>query len=176
MKKISEIIESKEWLKSEIEKFSERGVYTYKVKNEAKELLKDIKFWEDAEKYGMGKITITDEIRSEFDEVTELVERLTQYRCFQESQIHCLISNLTVWNVNDGENHYYDFLDLVRMVNAWWDITGEKPANRIAWGWEKALEKDNPRAYLYGCIRNYLKRNEKFDKDEFNDIWFGRNL
>ena len=87
--------------------------------------------------------------------------------------MHDLIRAITT-SKDNYRNWYFDCLELVNMVNAYWDITDEKPANRIAWGWEKCREKDNPQAYLYGCIRNYLKRNDKFDKKEFNDLWFGR--
>lgn len=174
-------IDSKEWLESEFEKFSQRGKYTYKVKNQAYEIVKVIEREESWSKNkGISKHfteTHKEEIKYGVEVIIPLAKKLLQYRCFQESDIHCLISNLTVWEVNNkNKNFYYDFKKLVNMVNAYWDITDEKPAHRIAWGWEKAMEKDNPRAYLYGCIRNYLKRNGKFDKDEFNNIWFGRNI
>lgn len=177
---LTEIKDKKEWLQAETEKFAERGRLSYKVRNQLIEIIREVEGAEDNLKF--YKKVMTSERFEQFEqdlkickeEIIPLAKNLHQYRAFQESDIHHLISELTVWRVN--EDNYYDFRDLVCMVNAYWDITGEKPANRIAWGWSQCSSKNNPKAYLYGCIRNYLKRNGKFDKDEFNGIWSGRTL
>lgn len=68
-----------------------------------------------------------------------------------------------LWKVDDcGYNAFYDMKELVEMVNAWFEI--EKPykaPNKIAYGWKFALDKgfNSFRPYLYGCIRNYLNKN-----------------
>lgn len=147
--------EAKDFLQAEFAKWEDRGKISYKIAIQVREIEADFK-------------------GTEYEaEITSLCERLTVYKPFQESDIYGLIQFIT-WSDDKYNNFYFDCLNLVNMVNAYWDITGEKPANRIAWGWEKCREKDNPKAYLYGCIRNYLKRNGKFDKQEFNKIWFGR--
>ena len=180
---LSETKTKKEWIAAETEKFAERGKLSYKVRNELIAIIKEIEQvdkdlrWHKKSMSSERFEQLEKDLKYCKEEILPLAENLKQYRSFQESDLHCLISNLTVWEVNNkNKNFYYDFKKLVNMVNAYWDITGEKPAHRLAWGWEKAMEKDNPRAYLYGCIRNYLKRNGKFDKDEFNNIWFGRNI
>lgn len=67
------------------------------------------------------------------------------------------------WRCNDQYyNAFYDMKELVELINAWYEI--EKPykaPNKIAYGWQFALKKGQKvfRQYLYGCIRNYLNRN-----------------
>lgn len=177
----TEIKNKKEWLQSENEKFSQRGKLSYKVRNQLIEIIDEIEEAQDHLKW-YGRV-MTAEKFEQFEqdlkiceeEILPLAKHLKQYRSFQESEMHDFMRSLSSpYNTND--DLYYEFRDLVCMVNAYWDITGEKPANRIAWGWSQCRSKDNPQAYLYGCIRNYLKRNGKFDKDEFNGIWSGRTL
>ena len=62
----------------------------------------------------------------------------------------------------------FALIPVVKKINAMYCI--EKPTkapNKVAFGWNYAFSKDNPRAYLYGCIRNYLKDNGvEFTDDE----------
>lgn len=178
---LTEIKDKKEWIQSETEKFSQRGKLSYKVRNQLIEIINEV---EEAEKHlkWYGK-NMSPERFEQFEkdlkvckeEIIPLAKNLKQYKSFQESTLHDYIRVLAYEGAK-REDSYYIAKSIVQMVNAYWDITDEKPANRIAWGWEKCTEKDNPMAYLYGCIRNYLKRNGKFDKDEFNGIWSGRTL
>lgn len=179
---VQEAINSKDYLTEEIRKFENgRGLYTYKVKNYAydtKKILERenrimnnsivVKHMEEGSEAQKWQKTVA----SAVEEIVPLCDEILKYRCFQESELHDMTRYCT--NVHSGAN-YYDFLKLVRMINTWFDVTTEEKApNKIAWGWEKCREKDNPQAYLYGCVRNYLIRNGEFNKKEFNDIWFGR--
>lgn len=178
--RINEVLEQKEWLLLENKKFdSRKGKMTYKVRNQASDIVESINY---AKKLSESRVfrkemseSYIEQIKIAEEEILPLAERLTSFRSFQESTLHDYM-RLVGDKYSKRDNWYFICLDLVNMVNAWWDITDEKPANRIAWGWEKCREKDNPQAYLYGCIRNYLKRNGKFDKEEFNGIWTGRSL
>ena len=178
---LTEIKDKKDWIQAETEKFAERGKLSYKVRNQLIEIIKEVEQVERDLKYCKKSMKaerfeqLEKDLKICQEEIVPLAKNLKQYRAFQESQIHDLARALSN-PYNKKDNLYYDFRDLVCMVNAYWDITGEKPANRIAWGWSQCRDKDNPQAYLYGCIRNYLKRNGKFDKDEFNGIWSGRNI
>lgn len=56
------------------------------------------------------------------------------------------------------DNSFFEFQQLVRWVNAYFKITNPyKPVNKIAYGWNFALDKSKP--YLFACIRNYLQKN-----------------
>ena len=172
---ILDAVNSKDYLTEEINKFKGgRGHYTYIVKNRAYDIKECIEREDRISKLSIVNFTPEhmDAIAKAKEEVLPLCEDILKYRCFQESELYDIICYCTNKYTNAN---YYDFLKLVKMVNTWFDVTTEeKPANRIAWGWEKCREKDNPQAYLYGCIRNYLIRNGEFNKKEFNDIWFGR--
>ena len=76
-----------------------------------------------------------------------------------------------------SNNAFYDFQTLVKYVNAYWQIeTPYKPANKIAYGWKFSMEKADTKngyyskswkLYMWGCIKNYLKRNGiDFNKEE----------
>ncbi len=179
---LTEIKDKEEWIKTEIDKFAERGQLSYKIRNQLAAIIKEVEGAEYELKFCKEEGISTkklEQVEKDLkyckEEILPLAKRLYQYRAFQESQIHDLMREVSnPYNPND--NLYYRFRKLVNMVNAYWDITGEKPANRIAWGWSQCRSKDNPQAYLYGCIRGYLKRNGKFDKKEFNGIWFGSSL
>lgn len=172
---ILEAIDSKDYLTEEIRKFKDgRGHYTYIIKNYAYDVKKCIESEDEISKISIVNFPQEhlDRIKMAVEEIVPLADEILKYRCFQESELHDLCCYVT--NKYSNAN-YYDFLKLVKMINTWFDVTSEEKApNRIAWGWEKCREKDNPQAYLYGCIRNYLIRNGEFNKKEFNDIWFGR--
>ena len=53
----------------------------------------------------------------------------------------------------------------VDRINAYFEVeTPYKTSYRIGYGWNFAFKKNNFRPYLYGCIRNYLQKNEvEFD-------------
>lgn len=178
LEKLVEMQDKKQWLEVEFEKFGERGILEPAVKMELNAMIeaieeapKEIKF---LKRNGGNVAEFEAALSFAENELLPLAENLNQYKSLQDTDIWDLISQLTIWTNANSDELYFKFKDLVNMVNAYWNITDEKPANRIAWGWSKCREKDNPRAYLYGCIRNYLKRNNKFDKEEFNKIWFGK--
>ena len=52
---------------------------------------------------------------------------------------------------------YYDFKELVEMVNAYYEVWEPVvPVNKLAFTWNCSLNKNNWKAYLFTCIRNYL--------------------
>ena len=56
---------------------------------------------------------------------------------------------------------FFDFKKLADMVNAYWEISDPyKPSTKIGYGWKFCMDKSNPRAYLFACIRNYLQKND----------------
>ena len=77
--------------------------------------------------------------------------------------MNCLTTEI-LWKVDDtGYNPFFDMKQLVEMVNAWFEIDNPyKAPNKIAYGWQFAVKKgfDSFRPYLFGCIRNYLKKND----------------
>lgn len=166
--RLEEAIDTKGYLTGEIAKFNGRGHYTYIVHNYAYNVKKCIESESEIKHIDTSKHEKM--VQFGMEEIVPLCDEILKYRCFQESDLWNLCNYVTGHN----DANYYDFIKLVKMVNAWFDVNDEKAPNRIAWGWEKCKEKDNPQAYLYGCIRNYLTRNGSFDKNEFNKIWFGR--
>lgn len=51
-------------------------------------------------------------------------------------------------------------ISVVKKINAVYGIKNPKKyPNKVAFGWNNAFNKENPKPYLYGCIRNYLKDN-----------------
>lgn len=81
-----------------------------------------------------------------------------------------------IWHMDNSgysSNPFFDFKELVEMINCWWDISEPyKPSNKIAFGWKFCLDKDKScfykgcKLYLWGCIKNYLIRNGiEFNKD-----------
>lgn len=73
-------------------------------------------------------------------------------------------------------NPFYDFLDLVKDLNSYYDIEEPtKAPNRVAFGWNKAYEKTHSEKYLYACIRNYLQDNgADFTTKDLQSIVFGQ--
>ena len=60
-----------------------------------------------------------------------------------------------------SQDTFYMFLDYVKLINSYYDIAEpNKPANKIAWGWNKAWQKNKSKPYLFACIRNYLQANK----------------
>lgn len=69
-----------------------------------------------------------------------------------------------------GANHIsgVKLIPFVETINAIYCV--ENPtrySNKVAFSWNNAFNKNNPRAYMSGCIRNYLKENNvEISKDE----------
>lgn len=69
---------------------------------------------------------------------------------------------------DSSRNPYFKALELVKNINFYYDIgEGEKSPNKIAYGWNKCLEKSHPNKYLSKVLENYLKRNDVFDFEEW---------
>ena len=66
---------------------------------------------------------------------------------------------------------YFEVLKLVKMINGIFEITNPyKSANKIAYGWNKALDK-NSDAYMFVVIKNYLiKNNVDFEISDVQKI------
>lgn len=75
-----------------------------------------------------------------------------------------------------SNNPFYDFLDLVKELNSYYDIAEpNKAPNKVAYGWNKAYEKTHSEKYLYACIRNYLQDNDAdFTTKDLQSIVFGQ--
>ena len=180
MKLFKNILEDKDYIKSEEQKFVERdcniSIEKRKEMREYYDAYKRVKEnLEDGEFEFMG--TPQETINKLQAQVKEIKDSGLEFALRRMSDI-IAIDELTIFDdiyamQHSKGNTYYVCKDLVHHINTFFDITGEKEAHRIAWGWNKFRETDNPNGYLYGCIRNYLKRNNKFDKKQFNRIWFG---
>ena len=183
MKLFNEILEDRDYILSEEKKFEERGNnISYIKRNEMEEYYNAFKhekaLLEDGEYAFCG--ASQEVIDRQWEKIHEIEEsgiefalrRMTNIISFDEHSIYDIV--YFIERSNDDNNCYFRMLDLVHLVNAYWDITDEKPANRVAWGWNQCHKKESKMGYLYGCVRNYLKRNGKWDKDQFNRIWFGR--
>lgn len=183
MKHFKQILEDKDYILSEEQKFEERGnTITYIKRNEMQEYYDSYKhekmMLEDGE-YEFDGVSkeIIDKKWAMVKEIEESglefsLRRMTNIISIDGHNLYDLVYFFQ--GAKDDQNCYFRMLDFVNYVNAYWDITDEKAPNRIAWGWNQYHKKESPMGFLYGCVRNYLKRNGKFDKDEFNRIWFGR--
>lgn len=186
MKIFKNLLEDKDYILSEEEKFVSRG---YNISLEKKAEMKDYygayehekSYIEDGDYQLLGAsqnfITKrTQELQDlEDSNIIFALKRMSEVRAVGEVALHqCIEQILMDWKyAPNTKDTYYVIKQLVDWINAYWDITGEKPSNRIAWGWSKGESMENPNGYLYGCIRNYLRRNNKFDQKQFNRIWFG---
>ena len=183
MKQLKHIIADKEYILSEEQKFLERDYnISHKKYIEIKEYrdayTHEKEMMEDGEwEFLELSQEMIDKRKSMLQEIEEsglefALRRMTGVITIGETDIYDFVYFFE--RAKDDANRYYRMLDFVNHINAYWDITGEKAPNRIAWGWNQYSKKESPMGFLYGCVRNYLKRNDKFDKDEFNRIWFGR--
>lgn len=183
MKHFKQILEDKDYILSEEQKFLERDC------NISHKKYLEMKQYYDAYNHEIGMM---EDGEWEFLELTQemIDKRKAMIHEIQESGLEFALRRMTgvitigktdiydfvyfFERAKDDQNCYFRMLDFVNYVNAYWDITDEKAPNRVAWGWNQYHKKESPMGFLYGCVRNYLKRNDKFDKDEFNRIWFGR--
>ena len=77
-----------------------------------------------------------------------------------------------------SDNEFFEFKELVEMINCFYEISEPyKASNKIAYGWNFALAKDNFRPYLFGCIRNYLRKNDvEFETSDLQKICCLRDI
>lgn len=79
-------------------------------------------------------------------------------------EMHQIVRNLweksAEFNETVYDEHFFNFKELVEMINCYFNITAPyKPANKIAYGWKFSMDKQYFRKYLLACIRNYLNKN-----------------
>ena len=186
MKHLHNILEDKDYILSEEQKILDRGYnISLERKAEMKQYLSAYEYEkemiQDGEYEFLGSSQkFIDQKKAQLKELEDsniifALKRMSEIRAIGEVALHqCIEQILMDWKYAPStKDTYYVIKQLVDWINAYWDITGEKPSNRIAWGWSKGENMENPNGYLYGCIRNYLRRNNKFDKKQFNRIWFG---
>lgn len=183
MKSFKNLLEDKDYILSEDRKFSERGnTISYTKRNELEEYYNaythEKAYIEDGEYEFLGATQDFIEKKKaqlqslEDSDVIFALRRMTNTISIDEHSLYDFIYFFE--RAKDDANCYFRMQEFINTVNAYFDITGEKPVNRLAWGWNQYHKKESPMGFLYGCVRNYLKRNDKFDKDQFNRIWFGR--
>lgn len=181
MKHLHNILEDKDYILSEEQKFLDRGCnISVEKRNEMEE-------YYDAYKHELGMMEdgeweflelsqeMIDKRKNMIQEIQDTnldfaLRRMTDVISFGESKLSDYVYYFKRV-AKDDRDSYFRMVDFVHHINAFYDITGEKAPNRIAWGWNQFHSKDVPMAYLYGCIRNYLRRNNKFDQKQFNRIW-----
>ena len=183
MKHFKDLINDSEYILSENQKFSERGnTISYIKRNEMQEYYDaythEKAYIEDGEYEFLGADQeFIDQRKTQIKKLEDTdvifaLRRMTNTISIDEHSLYDFIYFLE--RAKDDMNCYYRMQEFINTVNAYFDITGEKPVNRLAWGWNQYHKKESSMGFLYGCVRNYLKRNDKFDKDQFNRIWFGR--
>ena len=97
------------------------------------------------------------------------------------NKMHDLVIMRIIGMLDSGyhTNPFYDFKKLVEMINCYYHIENPyKPSNKIAYGWKFSIDKGNrndfykgTRLYLFGCIKNYLiKNNKEWDSLEIRKI------
>ena len=157
-----------------------------KFKNYHKELEYNHNTWnhllKDAVAEGrnpLGLQIMVASINPEFDQI----DYINNWRIYSGSITSCYYMNAKlryIWDMEHSgysNNPFFDFQKLVKMVNAYWKIkTPSKPVNKVAYGWKFSMSKaegrlgyysKNWRLYMFGCIKNYLKREGiEFTKED----------
>ena len=125
----------------------------------------------------------TDDMFKPLEKELEEIEYINEYKIYTTTltslyEMNAILFGL--WNKEFsgyGNNAFFDFQKLVKMVNAYWQIEKPyKPANKIAYGWKFSMDKAEGKQgyfskswklYMWGCIKNYLIRNGiEFTKEE----------
>lgn len=102
-------------------------------------------------------------LEAEYDEIHHIWE----YKVGRNTRVSLFELSEYVYNfwIRSDDKYYDGFFDLkefVEMLNAYYGIeTPHKPANKVAYGLTFAIKKGfkSFRPYFYGCIRNYLQKN-----------------
>ena len=129
----------------------------------------------------LGHVTDFDKVNTELTQYKQELEWLNQNaQIYRNTRINLLQLSFTVKNAlghssnGYGGNPFFDFLTLVKQINAFYGIDNpNKAPNKVAYGWNFCIEKGSPRdgykgskLYLWGCIKNYLIQNGiEFDKN-----------
>lgn len=129
----------------------------------------------------MGFINgLTAEHYSYLEAEVEEINYINKYKIYNSTLVTLQEMHGTLYGLwskeNSGysNNAYFDFIALVKQVNAYWEIENPyKAPNKIAYGWKFCMDKGNSyydkgwKLYLWGCIKNYLIKNGiEFTKEE----------
>ena len=99
-----------------------------------------------------------------------LSKKINETKCVTFYELSCEITEIQSCNAKWGATSLsgMDLIPFVEKINAIYCIENpNKYPNKVAFGWNNAFNKSNPRAYLFGCIKNYLHQNSvEFDEEE----------
>ena len=164
-----------------------KALYDYKMDVERalgeESFIREELFPEMIEEFGLERSQKNiSRIESQLTEIHSEMEFLRYVPFGLRVSIHAMhdLVYFKLWSASrEGEtNRFFDFKELVEMINCYFEIKNPyKPSNKIAYGWNFALTKDNFRPYLFGCIRNYLRKNDvEFETSDLQKICCLRDI
>lgn len=102
------------------------------------------------------------------DKIAKELERINEVQWYRSSHISILKLSTMVRGMYEElylvgkDDDFYTMKEFVEGINSYYEIKEPyKPSNKIAFGWNFALQKGSKafRPYLLGCVRNYLNKN-----------------
>lgn len=166
-------------IKEILNRYEHYGYMNYTDLKQFREYHKELKATLESKNVTIRNTNLTADsfemVETEFEEI----DYINKYKIYRTTLVSLYEMNATLHGLWSKEtsgysnNAYYDFITLVKQVNAYWQIENpHKAPNKIAYGWKFCMDKGNSyldkgwKLYLWGCIKNYLIKNGiEFDKD-----------